>query len=207
MYFNSYSKDSVPEGSQIPVSSWWTTENSIVDNNTTYIVGSYKRNANFGYNFVNVAGFDTSDVHCLRVGQVDFKELTSHIYQHNASTQINYVADIDFGISSYQPVVITSCTLDNEKSSSIEQVNPFNDDIFKINEVNEGGISLTFSSIESSLNTVRIYDMTGRLLYNECIQVNGHEDVYLKFKTKNQLYLLNVSNQYNSKTIKFSSVK
>ena len=204
-YFNSYSRQVVPLGSQIEVTSWWAPENSIYVDGNLSLVGIYNdNNTNFGYTYVNVPGFDPE---CLLQGLVEIKSASIGQYVDKpvyltlcSSYGINY-DDPDFVVTATQ-----TCPGTGEKSASFKEESKLTG-IWKYAGIDEGGIYAILNSETQSQYQINVFDIIGRNIHSESFNVDGQKSVYLNFQIKNQLYLISVSDGTKTETLKVMGMR
>lgn len=73
--------------------------------------------------------------------------------------------------------------------------------------IDEGGIYVILNSETQRHYRINVYDITGRMVHSESLNVDGQRSVYLNFQTKDQLYLISVSDGVKTETLKVSGVR
>ena len=202
-YFNSYLFDTIPIGSQIPVTSWWTTEISLLKDNNLFIIGNYDNNAVFvhGYSYINVSGFDTTDLDCFRKGAVTLNSTHSQFLFKYSSPMTCERIEFPYSLPPFPPNPVQSCPEPIGKSALFEEIsNPQN--AWTYMGMDETGVYFNINSKELADYLINVYDITGRIIHSESYTVKGQRSVCLKFKLQNQLYLININNGLQSETIK-----
>ena len=204
-YFNSYSRQLVPLGSQIEVTSWWAPENSIYVGGNLSLVGIYNdNNQNFGYTYVNVPGFDPT---CLLQGLVEIKEISINNYvDKSIYSTLCFSCVVPFVDPPFDPDEIQSCPGQGEKSASFNEESKLTG-IWKYAGIDEGGIYAVLNSETQSQYQINVFDITGRNVHSESFNVDGQKSVYLNFPVKNQLYLISVSDGVKTETLKVSGIR
>lgn len=75
-------------------------------------------------------------------------------------------------------------------------------------EYSESGIHAILSLETQSQYQVNVFDITGRKIYSSSFNAaKGENYVHLNFQTKNQLYLISVSDGVKTETLKVSGVR
>lgn len=202
-----FAKEIVPLGNQFAVTSWWAPENSIYRDNNLSIIGEYFYPDDHGIIYINENGFDKTDPDCFYEGNVKQFQLSTHPLPLSYSTDLVEASDFTTIESGWSPPALQSCPVNQGKSGFIDEIN----DQIKLNWQYRGndnsGMHLVFNTSDETNYHIKVYDITGRLVHSESINVSGEKFVYLKFNTTNQLYLINVQNNQQSETIKVTGVK
>lgn len=203
--FKAYSRQLVPLGSQIEVTSWWAPENSIYVDGNLSLVGIYNNNNSiFGYTYVNVPGFDPD---CLLHGLVEIKDATiSHSIDKLVYLTLCSSYEIDYDAPEFIPNPSQTCPGNEGKSAPIIDENMMPGS-WKYAGIDEGGIYVILNSETQRHYRINVYDITGRMVHSESFNVDGQKSVYLNFQTKDQLYLISVSDGVKSETLKVSGVR
>lgn len=205
-YFNSYSRELIPLGSQEEVTNFWAPENSIYQDGNLSIVGIYNNNnTSFGYTLIHVNSF-VNQTGCLETGSVSKKTLSTQ--QFDITTYLTNCNKIDFNadISPPQPIdPIQECPrVGGGKSIKADPEGiPAEQQLFRYVTSDYGGIHAITSSSGEKQISIRIYDVVGRNVYNESFNLDqGEKNVYLKFPTHTGIYLIRVNDGVSDKTYK-----
>lgn len=203
--FDVYSRQLVPLGSQIRVTSWWAPENSIYVGGILSLVGIYNNNnIEFGYSFVYTPGYDKD---CFRHGDVLIKDVT--IKNQLPKSTYNTVCrryEIPFNEQQFIVEPVITCASPEEKSGLIPN-NTESEVILEYAGIDEGGIHAYLNSQAKTPYQVTVFDITGRKVCSENYTVDGKKYVYLKFQTENQIYMITVNNGIKTETLKVSGVR
>lgn len=206
-----YSCDLVPIGNQSGITSWWAPENSVYMDNNIYMVGSYTDNmvipTLYGYNFINVNGFDVGDPHCYTVGNVTLTGVHSPSLKQPVSMTRTQAHDIPFNIYSWTPDAPQTCPPGHGKAAIGSDENNMNGNIFKYMGIDEGGVHGILNAEKQSQFQVSIYDIAGKKVFSADYTVEGQKTVYLKFHPTDQLYLITVSNGSKTETLKVPGIR
>ncbi len=203
-----YSCDLVPLGSQRVLTSWWAPENSIYYEGNLFIVGSYNNNnATFGYNYINVNGFNTTDPHCFVPGRAGIKDLETRQLKKPSYATVTYAHGLESFIYSWIPEPNIECRAGDGKSAANIGDNDMTGAIWKYVGMDEGGIHAILNADSPSKYKISVYDITGKIVYSAQYNVEGQKTVYMKFNPGNQLYLISVDNGNKIETLKVPGVR
>lgn len=208
--YGTYSCDLVPLGSQRPLTSWWAPENSIYVNDNLYIVGSYNPDSanKYGYNFIDVTGFDITNPHCYLPGTALIEELKTQQIKRGANETTTEALDIERLVYLWQPEAYQECPPAHVKSTLTIDENEMNGgNIWKYEGIDEGGIHAVLIADTPGDYQVCVYNITGRKVFSATYQVNGQKSVYLRFNPGNQLYTVSVNNGIKFETLKVFGVR
>lgn len=210
LFFGTYSCDLVPIGNQRTITSWWAPENSVIMDGNLYIVGAFNFNNNtdYGYNFINVNGFNINDPYCYIRGNVAINDL--HTQEIEEPGYLTQTRAFEFGyiIYSWIPDPNQECPPPGDGKSAAGTVeNDMTGYILKYTGIDEGGIHAILNAETQSNYQIIVYDITGKKVYSAGYDVKGQKYVYLKFNTGNQLYLITVNNGLKFETLKVSGVR
>jgi hypothetical protein len=210
---DNFSCDLVPIGNQLMITSWWAPENSVHMDGNLYIVGSYNNNnpliPEFGYNFVNVNGFDFGNPACYAQGKVNLTQVKTQ-YRHRQYDLLHTPAyDIPWLLSEWTTDPHQDCPTHHgdEKSGSFINQNETGSGIWKYLGMDEGGIHALLTAETACRYQISVYDITGKKVFSFENNVEGQKEVYLKFHPANQLYLINVNNGSRVETLKVPYIK
>lgn len=204
--FNSYSEDITPIGKQTEVTSFWAPENSIYSGGYLSIVGIYNNlptvPTTTGYTVIHTAGYED----CLQIGDVTL--------DHLSTSQTNCVVHLSTCLEFKQPqpqivipspISIQSCPTHEGKSIEIDETT--GSLLWQYRGIDESGIHAILNAETQAQYLITVYDITGRKVCNENYTVNGQKDIYLKFHTGNQIYMISVNNGIKTETMKVSGVR
>jgi hypothetical protein len=204
--FDVYSRQIVPLGSQIRVTSWWAPENSIYVGGILSLVGIYNANngINYGYSYIYTPGFDDE---CLIHGKVSIKDVTINAQLAKGTYYtICRRNEVPIGDMPWPPSYVITCANNGGKSALIPDENESIESWRFIN-IDEGGIHAYLNADTQTQYLITIYDITGRKVCAENFDVNGQKYIYLKFKTENQIYMISVNNGNKTETLKVSGIR
>ncbi|NOU46604.1 MAG: hypothetical protein HOO86_06025 [Bacteroidales bacterium] len=205
-YFGTYSCDLVPLGGQFLLTSWWAPENSLYRNANLYIVGSYNENNNqtYGYNYIDVNGFDTSDSHCYVQGKVELLDLNTKPFKKGVAEGVTYAEELERFIYPWIPEPNPECAGNSKSTSVTSEEDLTGGNIWKYAGIDEGGIHAILNTEKPCKYQISVYDIMGKKVFFSEYNVEGQKYVYLKFDTESQLYLISVNNGITFETIKVS---
>jgi hypothetical protein len=207
-YFNSYSREIVPAGSQKAVYSFWTPENSIFQKGNLSIVGVYNnQDLTFGYTLIQVKGFENEEG-CLETGDVLVREpVHSNLLECNAYLTHCKRADFRTFVSEIYPHPIQECPKPGNEKSGTGSVNDINSSagIWQYKGLDAGGVHAVLISETKTVYEVNVYDASGRKIQNCSYKVtDGQKEIYLKFATNPELYFITINNGSRIETLKIS---
>ena len=202
--FSSYSRELVPAGSEKAVIGYWAPENSIYQDGNLSIVGIYNdNNQAFGYTLINVNGFMNSPG-CLETGNVELSTFNTEFVEWGA--HIVNCNRIDFSASNQPDTPDPSV----ECSASMKSVPVSGDGInndskhWQFKGMDAHGIHAELiSESNNTVYEVNVYDVMGRKVFSSSYDVSeGQKDIYLKFATTDEMYVISVSNGRETETLK-----
>jgi len=203
-YFNSYSRELVPLGSQKAVTGYWTPENSIYQDGNLSIVGIYNNNnQTFGYTLIQVNGF-VNEPGCLEIGDVGLSTFNTELAEWGAHI-VNCNRE-DFPASSpYDPPAYTQeCpSLKNSATGMGDDTNK-DGNFWQFKGIDAHGIhAVLVSESSNTIYHVNVYDVVGRKIFSSTYNVSeGQKEIYLEFATKAEMYIISVSNGSQTETLK-----
>ena len=202
--FSSYSRELVPAGSEKAVIGYWAPENSIYQDGNLSIVGIYNdSNQNFGYTLINVNGFMNSPG-CLETGNVELSTFNTEFVEWVAH-KVN-CNRIDFPATSPDdPPVYTQECPSSMKSVPVSGDGINNDSKhWQFKGMDAHGIHAELiSESNNTVYEVNVYDVMGRKVFSSSYDVSeGQKDIYLKFATTDEMYVISVSNGRETETLK-----
>jgi hypothetical protein len=210
---DNFSCDLVPIGNQLMITSWWAPENSVYMDNNLYIVGSYNNNSpltpEFGYNFINVNGFDFANRSCYAQGRVNITPVNAH-YLHRPYDIVKTSAhDIGWLLYEWATDPHQDCPSHpgGEKSGTLINQDETAAGIWKYLGMDEGGIHAILTAETACRYQVSVFDITGKMVCSYENNVEGQKEIYLKFHPANQLYLIKVNNGARVETIKIPYIR
>lgn len=206
-----YSCDKVPLGGQRMLTSWWAPENSVYMDRNLFIVGSYNNNdinnPEYGYNFIDVNGYNIYDSHCYLPGRVTINPYYMHQVEEPAYMTETSAHEFGYRLYSWQPEPPHFCALGEDKPAFVSGVNGINSSIWKYIGIDEGGIHAILSAESPCKYQVCVFDITGKKVFSAEYDVDGQKVVYLKFHPGDQLYLITVNNGVTSETLKVPGIR
>jgi len=209
---NPYSCDIVPLGSQRVLTSWWSPENSVYNEGNLYIVGSYNNNdinnPLYGYNYINVNGFNTADAHCFVQGSASYNMLHTKDLKKSAYMTKTSAYKLGSFVYSWVPETNPECGKSGDEKSAADIIeNDMTGSIWKFVGIDEGGIHALLNAESPCKYQISVFDITGKKVFSAGYDVEGQKIVYLKFNPGNQLYLININNGSKFETLKVSGVR
>jgi len=207
--FGTFSCDLVPIGNQRTITSWWAPENSVIMNDNLYMVGSFNANNNqdYGYNFINVNGFLFSDPHCYVEGNVAIAGVHTQEFKEPGYMIKTQALDFGYTINPWIPDPNKECAAGDMKSLPSTGDNDMNGSIWKYTGMDEGGIHAILIADKPCKYQISIFDFTGKKVCSAQYDVEGMKNIYLKFNTGDQLYLIKVNNGVTMETLKVSGLR
>ena len=204
--FNSYSMQLVPLGRQEEVTSYWAPENSIYKDGSLSIVGIYNNHpVDYGYTLIHTAGF-VNQTGCLRIGDVKLTQIVAYPYECTAYPTQCVATSVNYEVGPENPDPIQSCPTIGKSMEIFDEIE--HSSIWKFRGIDESGIHAILSLETQSQYQVNVFDITGRKIYSSSFNaVKGENYVHLNFQTKNQLYLISVSDGVKTETLKVSGVR
>lgn len=205
-YYNSYSREEVPLGSQKGVTGYWAPENSIYSEGNLSIVGVYNNNnLTFGYTLINVGGFVNGEG-CLETGVVELNHFATTPYEISTYMTDCVGTIIDITNTPENPQPIQECPIADPgtKSSATGIDSGSLDNLWQFNGIDAQGIHATlFSESNNTLYEVVVYDVMGRKITSSSFNVSGgQQEIYIEFAAKAEMYIIKVSNGSQSQTLK-----
>jgi len=212
-FIDNFSCDVVPIGNQLMITSWWAPENSVYMDGNLYIVGSYNNNnpltPEFGYNFVNVNGFEFGNPDCYAQGKVSINPVNAH-YRHRSYDFLHTPAhDIAWFLYEWVTNHHQDCPTHpgGGKSGTLINQTETGGSIWKYLGMDEGGIHAMLTAESACRYQVSVFDVTGKKVFSYENKVDGQTEVYLKFHPGDQLYLINVNNGTRVETLKVPYIR
>lgn len=204
-YFEYYSTEVVPLGSQKAVTGYWTPENSIYQDGNLSIVGIYNNNnQTFGYTLIQMSGF-VNDPGCIETGEVNITGFASEKDDQATSWDDCLGFEFDRDNDPNQPDPIQDCpTVGGKSASTLGNSTGSNGNFWHFKGINAQGIhAVLVSENSNAVYEVNVYDVVGRKMFSSTYSVNeGQKEVYLEFATKSEMYIISVSNGSQSETLK-----
>ena len=209
-YFNSYSMQTVPLGKQKEVTSYWAPENSIYKDGNLSIVGIYNdynlSPPRLGYTLIHTAGF-VNQAGCLRIGDVNLNQISAYPYECTSYTTQCVKTNVPFDVLDGFAGPLQSCPTVGEKSTEAD-FEMENSSIWKFRGIDENGIHAILTPEVECQYQINVYDLMGRVVYSSSFNVGkGEKFIDFNFPTKNQLYLISVSDGTKTETIKVSGIR
>jgi|GEM_PF-1150436 len=212
-YIDNFSCDLVPIGNQLMITSWWAPENSVYMDGNLYIVGSYNNNSTltpeFGYNFVDVNGFDFGNPSCYAQGKVNLNQVKTQ-YRHRQYDMLHTTAhDIPWILYEWITDPHQDCPTHkgDAKSGNLKNQDETGSGIWKYLGMDEGGIHALLTAETACHYQISVYDITGKKVCSFENNVEGQKEVDLKFHPADQLYFINVNNGSRVETLKVPYIK
>lgn len=206
--FKMYSEYPIPQGKQVEATNYWAPENSILLNeNDLSIVGIYNNigagDDKFGFCLIHTAGYDSAA--CMKFG--DALMLQDECVSHSCTAHHVSCRSTDI-LYDHDPILFPYNQLcpSHDKSIMIDTKNNINFG-WQIDAVNEFGMVLTLANEEASKYVINVYTTSGTRVHSESASIKGQQTVYLKFKTTDQIYLINVNNGITSETRKVAVIR
>jgi len=201
-YFESYSTEVVPLGSQKAVTGYWAPENSIYQDGNLSIVGIYNNNnQSFGYTLIQMSGL-VNDPGCIETGEVSITWFTSE--KDDQATSLDDCRELPFFVlnATNPPDPIQDCPTVGEKSASVLGNSTSN--YWQFKGVDAQGIhAVLISENSNAVYEVNVFDVVGRKLFSSTYNVNeGQSEIYLEFATKAEMYIISVSNGSQTEILK-----
>jgi len=210
-WYGTYSCDPVPLGSQRTLTSWWAPENSLYRKGNLYIVGSYNPNDGsntYGYNYIDVSGFDISDPHCYLTGTVGIEGINTHQMKKPAFNIETKGHKMEGFVYAWDPEPNQECPPADVKSTlSVGEKGINGNSIWKYEGIDKGGIHAILYAETPGNYQISVFDVTGKKIISKEYYVNGQKSVYLKFNPGNQLYMISVNNGIKSESLKVFGVR
>jgi hypothetical protein len=204
-YFESYSTEVVPLGSQKAVTGYWAPENSIYQDENLSIVGIYNNNnQSFGYTLIQVNGL-VNDPGCIETGEVSITGFTSE--KDDQATSLDDCRGIDFDVLNEEdlPNPIQDCpTVGSKSATALGNGIAGNGNFWYFKGIDAQGIhAVLVSENSNTVYEVDVYDVVGRKVFTSTYNVSEvQSEIYLDFATKAEMYIISVSNGSQTETLK-----
>ncbi len=205
-YFNSYSRELVPLGSEKAVISYWAPENSIIQNDSLTIVGIYNNNPDFGYTLIRVGGF-VNQPGCLETGDVSLSGFSSSKVARDAVLKTCNARSFGVINISNAPAPLKECYTIDKSAPAFGDNTRKDGNIWKFKGIDSRGIHASlFSESNNTVYQVSVYDVTGRRVYTSSYTVSdGQKDIYMEFATNAEMYIISVSDGSQRETLKVAN--
>jgi hypothetical protein len=201
--FNSYSRELVPLGSQKPVTGYWAPENSIYQEDNLSIVGIYNNNnSTFGYTLIQVNDF-ANDPGCLETGSVELS--TFHTDFREREAYLDYCNRPEFSAEcpDDDPAYTQECPPFKQAIMQLGDELYNTESLWHFKGIDAQGIRAVLVSENEALYQMAVYDIMGRKIHSSSYNViDGQREVYLEFNAKAEMYIIRVSNGFQTETIK-----